>query len=86
MRTVCLQGMMNVKDSLLKAAGPRTLSVSSKGTAPGTKVATFGMGGIGKTVMAAWVARDTDVRRHFEVVLWLTLSQTPHIPKLQVSS
>ena len=41
------------------------------------------MGGIGKTVLATWIARDLDIRKHFELVLWLTCSQTPNLQKLQ---
>jgi hypothetical protein len=33
--------------------------------------------------MAAWVARDSDIRSKFDLVLWLTLSQSPNVPKLQ---
>jgi hypothetical protein len=40
-------------------------------------------GGIGKTVLASMLARDRDVRTHFELILWITLSQTPNLGKLQ---
>ena len=56
------------------------LEVSSKKA--GT-VGAYGMGGIGKTVLAAWIARDRAVRTHFDRILWLTSSQTPNLPKLQ---
>jgi hypothetical protein len=33
--------------------------------------------------MAAWIARDLDVRRAFDLVIWVTMSQEPQIAKLQ---
>ena len=41
------------------------------------------MGGIGKTVSAAWLARDEDVRGQFSLVLWVTLGQQPDLSRLQ---
>jgi hypothetical protein len=34
-------------------------------------------------IMAAFVARDVDIRRHFDGIVWVTLSQDPDISKLQ---
>jgi hypothetical protein len=48
-------------------------------TAEKAKIGALGMGGIGKTVTASWLARDEDVRRHFDVILWCTLGQTPEL-------
>lgn len=76
-------GMQNAKATLLAESGAAAIAVSSKAATAEVKVGAFGMGGIGKTVMAAWIARDMDIRRHFEVVLWCTLSQTPNLAKLQ---
>ncbi|MCP4529572.1 MAG: hypothetical protein GY831_00005, partial [Delftia sp.] len=43
-----------------------------------------GMGGIGKSVLAAALARDDDVRRAFpDGVLWVTLGQTPALTARQ---
>jgi hypothetical protein len=36
-----------------------------------------GMGGVGKTTVSSWVARDNDVRKRFGVVAWVTLGQAP---------
>ena len=47
------------------------------------RVGFFGMGGIGKTVTGASIARDPDVRQYFEAIIWLPLGQTPMISKLQ---
>jgi tetratricopeptide (TPR) repeat protein len=51
-------------------------SVAVTGTAH--RVGVQGMGGIGKSVLAAEIARDEEVRRAFpDGVLWVTLGQTP---------
>ena len=51
-------------------------------TAPGLGL--HGQGGIGKTVLAAAIARDDDVRRHFpDGVLWVTLGQDVDIVAAQ---
>ena len=46
------------------------------------RIGAFGMGGIGKTVMAAWIARDPDIRKSYDLIIWLTLSSTPNVSKL----
>ena len=38
-----------------------------------------GMGGIGKTTVSCWVARDEEVRVKFGKVAWITLGQTPDV-------
>jgi hypothetical protein len=40
-------------------------------------------GGIGKTVTAVWLARHDEIRRHFELVVWVTLGQTPDLARMQ---
>jgi tetratricopeptide (TPR) repeat protein len=39
----------------------------------------WGSGGIGKTTTSAWLCRQERVRRHFDLIVWLTLSQTPNV-------
>jgi hypothetical protein len=47
-------------------------------TGQGASLAVNGMGGVGKSVLAAALARDDDLRRAFpDGVYWLTLGQTP---------
>ena len=46
----------------------------------------YGMGGIGKTVTGAALARDADVRDHFDQIVWLPLGQTPVMEKLHSSA
>ena len=48
-----------------------------------SRVGFFGMGGIGKTVTGAAIARDSRIRQYFHIIVWLPLGQTPLIPKLQ---
>ncbi|MCP4547148.1 MAG: TIR domain-containing protein [bacterium] len=55
------------------------LGITGSGT-----VGVQGMGGIGKTVMAAALARDEDVRGAFpDGVLWVTVGQQPDVVALQ---
>ncbi|MBD2339581.1 hypothetical protein H6G64_21645 [Calothrix sp. FACHB-156] len=49
-------------------------------TGKSRRVGVQGMGGIGKTVLATALARDTDVRKAFpDGVLWVTFGQMPQI-------
>ena len=58
-----------VREALL-GEGQGAVGVSGRG------LGLHGQGGIGKTVLAAAVARDTDVRRHFpDGVFWVTLGE-----------
>lgn len=52
-------------------------------TSEKSKVGALGMGGIGKTVTAAWVARNEEIRKHFEIVVWVTLGQTPDLNRMK---
>jgi WD40 repeat protein len=57
-------------------------SVAVAGTAH--RVGVQGMGGIGKSVLTAEIARDEEVRRAFpDGVLWVTLGQTPMLTSWQ---
>jgi WD40 repeat protein len=48
------------------------------------KVGLQGMGGIGKSVLAAALARDREVRQTFpDGIYWLAIGQTPNVPNLQ---
>jgi tetratricopeptide (TPR) repeat protein len=49
-------------------------------------VAVYGLGGIGKSTLAAALAEDCAVRRHFaDGVIWLEVGQTPTVAGLQAS-
>ena len=53
-----------------------------EGTKAGTLVvsAIYGLGGIGKSVLAAKLARETEIQAHFsDGILWATLGQSPDI-------
>ncbi|MBW2646564.1 MAG: TIR domain-containing protein, partial [Deltaproteobacteria bacterium] len=52
-------------------------------TGAASRVGVQGMGGIGKSVLAAAVARDREVRRAYpDGIIWVTFGQTPDIPQL----
>ena len=51
-----------------------------------TRVGLHGMGGIGKSVLASAAAHDRQVRLAFpDGIIWVSLSQSPHIANLQQS-
>lgn len=53
-------------------------SSQSKGiTGTALKVGLYGMGGIGKSVLAAMLVRDEEIQSAFDGVFWITLSQEP---------
>ena len=67
-----------VKQALLSGESPK-LGLTGHG-----KVGLQGMGGIGKTVLAAAVARDPEVAAAFpDGVLWVTLGQHPSLLEIQ---
>lgn len=57
---------------------------SAVGIASSQKYGVHGMGGLGKTVLAAAVARNEDIRAHFvDGIYWLSVGQEPQITSLQ---
>jgi len=40
---------------------------------------------VGKTIIAAALAQDEDVRRSFEKIVWVSVGQNPNIRELQES-
>ena len=52
-------------------------------TSEQSKIGALGMGGIGKTVTASWIARNEDIRRHFEIVVWVTLGHSSIMDRLR---
>ena len=64
------ENLTAVKASLLDAAQPDTLVIS----------AIYGMGGIGKSVLAAALVQESDVQQRFpDGILWVTLGQNPDL-------
>ncbi|NEQ50352.1 MAG: hypothetical protein F6K11_09505, partial [Leptolyngbya sp. SIO3F4] len=65
-----------------KVAGADQQPVAVTGTRRGVSIQ--GMGGIGKSVLAAAIARDDDVRQAFpDGVFWVSLGQEPNVLSLQ---
>eukprot|EP01047_Picozoa_sp_COSAG01_P042920 COSAG01_NODE_3777_length_5704_cov_34.622658_2_plen_714_part_00 len=48
-----------------------------------TRMGFFGMGGIGKSVVSAWLVRHDSVRGMFEEIIWVTLGQAPSAVSVQ---
>ena len=68
-----------VIDTLLADEGQATTPTRAK-----SQIGLHGMGGIGKSVLAAAVARHENVQRHFiGGIFWLTLGTKPKIAQLQ---
>ncbi len=62
-----------VSDSMHKLVDT-VISVSSK-----RRCGFWGSGGIGKTTTSAWLCRQERIRRHFDAIVWVTLSQNPNV-------
>jgi WD40 repeat protein len=70
-----------VERMVLEGAGKMGISAVGERKGP---LGVYGLGGIGKTVLAAAVARSSAVKERFpDGVLWLTLGQEPELPTLQ---
>ena len=70
-----------VKDLLLDSGSKDRVAISGAQT-----YSIQGMGGVGKTLLAAEIARDGDVQRAFhDGVYWLTVSQEPDVTALQTT-
>ena len=55
-------------------------------SAPPSAVALYGLGGIGKSTLAAALARDCQIRRHFrDGILWIEVGREPSVAGLQAS-
>jgi hypothetical protein len=68
-----------LKDTLLRDLQKPVVITGAMGA-----VGIQGMGGIGKSVLAAALARDREVRRAFpDGVVWVTLGQEPNLAHLQ---
>ena len=61
----------------------QVLQAAAKGEAAAGKVVARGMGGLGKTTLAAALVRDPSVLEAFEGVAWLSIGQKPEVAQLQ---
>src|SRR5271166_2241969 len=70
--------LVGLKEKLL--AGGASMGITGRSSAVGVQ----GMGGIGKTVLAAALAHDSEVRQAFpDGIYWLTIGQKPNLLDLQ---
>jgi hypothetical protein len=68
----CEADLAGLKQKVLSADA--SIAITGKGRAVGVQ----GMGGIGKTVLAAALAHDSEVRQAFpDGIYWLTIDQNP---------
>ena len=75
-----------LKQLVLEAGGGLAATVTARtpGTAAGSRTAAAaGMGGVGKTMTAAALARDEEVREAFDKICWVSIGQEPDQPALQ---
>jgi len=70
--------MAEMKERVLGQAGGTTAVVGVSRGATATTSA-HGMGGIGKTIMAAYIIRDPEVGAAFDSLLWVSVSQEPDL-------
>jgi WD40 repeat protein len=71
-----------VQRMVLEGAGGK-VGISAVGERKGP-LGVYGLGGIGKTVLAAAVARSSAIKERFpDGVLWLTVGQEPELTRLQ---
>ena len=81
--------LKELKDALISSEHSTTAITSPKSehlaqATASLRLGVFGMGGIGKSVLAAAAARDFEVQRHFSGgILWLTLGIEPRIAQKQ---
>ena len=80
------EDIAQLKGALLgKSASGSTALTSKAGAKKSNKVAGHGMGGVGKTTIAAALVNDEEVRRSFEKILWVSIGQEPDLRELQDS-
>ena len=72
-----------LKTAVLTAGGATHATLTSEKAK--SKSAVHGMGGVGKTTVAAALVNDQDVRAAFEKLLWVSVGQEPDVRELQAS-
>jgi hypothetical protein len=72
-----------IKKRLLSRGSSNTALAST--TQSRGRVGAHGMGGVGKTTLAAAIVHDEEIRRAFEVVVWVSVGQEPNLSQLQES-
>jgi hypothetical protein len=77
------EDLAQLKTALLDKGGSSSTALTSKKRQ--NKVGAHGMGGVGKTTIAAALVNDEDIRSSFEKIVWVSIGQEPDIRELQES-
>ena len=72
-----------LKACVLRDGAAPTAVTASSASSSGNTTTAAGMGGIGKTMMAAALARDNQVRAAFSTICWVSVGQEPDVLSLQ---
>ena len=65
--------------TITSSASASAVAAHRSGSLGEATTAAVGMGGVGKTTLAAAVLRDTEVRAHFDVLCWASLGLAPDV-------
>jgi hypothetical protein len=71
----------NLKGALLNTDGTTALTAKKQTS----KVGAHGMGGVGKTTIAAALVHDDEIRRKFDTIVWVSVGADPDLRQLQDS-
>ena len=81
---VRMDDLQQLKEALLAKDGSSSAALTSKKGAQ-SKVGAHGMGGVGKTTIAAALVHDKEIRRGFQRIVWVSVGQEPDMRELQES-
>ena len=79
------EDLRSLKDALLTGNCSNTALTSVTKKKKQNKVGAHGMGGVGKTTIAAALIEDEDIRKSFDRIVWVSVGQEPDIRELQDS-
>ena len=81
---VRMDDLQQLKVALLAKDGSSSAALTSKKGAQ-SKVGAHGMGGVGKTTIAASLVHDKEIRRGFQTIVWVSVGKEPDLTELQNS-
>ena len=78
--------LTDLKNALLSVDSLGSAALTSNtGKLKSSRTAAHGMGGVGKTTIAAALVHDDEVRAQFDKIVWVSVGQEPDIRELQES-